>query len=271
MHCCSRALIFAVAALTLAISGSASAQHLDVLLYDDGSGNARTGGVDVDLLAPDLDTHVFEAELLGDTTLPTPTFAGAEPGFFGVSDAQAGLLPPPNGNLPAGAGVTLDFLLEPTLGLSLARWNQSLGVFEAPGGASILLTTPADPFGGSLDGTSEVLGLVLGTSASNGSLHEHPTFDIGSAQGVFLAYGVAHVDGLASPSNPFWLVFGTLDECVETASCNSIQEAFNEDIELQIGSAMEYTNATLVPEPGTALLLALGLGAFAHGGRRRSR
>jgi hypothetical protein len=97
----------------------------------------------------------------------------------------------------------------------------------------------------------------------------HPTFDIGSAQGAFLAYGVAHVDGLTVPSNPFWLVFGTLDECVETESCDALQAAFNEDIELQIESAIEYTNANLVPEPGTAFLLALGLGALAHGGCRR--
>ena len=246
--------------------------HFDVLLYDDGAGNLRAGAIDVDELLPELDTVAIEGELFGDSTAGTPTFQGADPGFFGVSDANAGLLGGANDNLPSGAAVTIDFLVEPTLNISLAYWDAGLGQFGAtPNGETLTLTQGASFFG-SLGGTTEVLGVAIGsTSVTTGFLDDHPDYDLGAATpGAYLAFGQANVAGLSGPSNPFWLVFGTLDECEETASCSAAQELFNEAIEEQIEAGIDYVNTTLVPEPGTALLMGLGLMGLGHASRSRS-
>ena len=252
----------------------ALAQHFDVLLFDDGSGNLRAGAADVDLLVPEPNTVVLEGELLGDTTATTPTFTGEDPGFFSFSDGQAGLLPAPFDNLPGNAAVTLEFLTEPTLGRSLSYWDDGLGAWGAvPAAESISFSVGATSFG-AVDGTSEVLGIALGTTSSTGLLDDHPDYDAGAATaGAYLLYGRASVAGLSGPSNPFWLVMGTLDECEELANCTPTQEAFNLDIEEQIEAAILYTETVLVPEPGTLILSAaglLGLGFVRRPSRRRS-
>lgn len=246
--------------------------HFDVLLYDDGSGNLRAGAIDVDELIPELGNVAIEGELFGDTTSGSPTFQGQDPGFFGVSDVNAGILGGLNDNLPGGAAVTIDFLVEPTLNISLAYWDDALGEFGAtPNGETLTLTSGASFFG-SIGGTNEVLGVAIGTtSVATGFIDDHPDYDLGAGTaGVYLAYGVANVAGYAGPSNPFWLVFGTLDVCEETASCTAVQELFNEGIEEQIEAGIAYVNATLVPEPGTALLMGLGLMGLNFAGRKRS-
>ena len=144
-------------------------------------------------------------------------------------------------------------------------------MFEAPGaGESLLLDTLLDP-GGSIDGTTEVLDLLLGPTSATGALDDHPDYTLSAAAGtgVFLGYGDATVDGFGAPTNPFWIVFGTLDECEETNSCDAMQEAFNLDIEEQIEAAITYTQNVLVPEPTTGLLVGLGMLGLA--GRRRAQ
>ena len=258
------------------VAGVAEAQeHFDVLLYEDASGELAAGAVDVDTGTAEPGTVVIEGELFGDTT-GTPSFVGEEPGFFSYSDNAVGGGPP---GFPAGADnllgdveVSLDFLLEPTLGRSLSFWNDGLGTWEAPGsGDSIMMSTLLDP-GGSIDGTSEILDMVLATTAASGFLDDHPDYELatGSATGVYLVYGQANVTGYGAASNPFWIVFGTLDVCEETDTCNAFQEAFNEGIELQIENAIAYTQSVLVPEPTTGLLTALGLAGLT-GARRRAR
>jgi len=250
-------------------AGVGQASGVDVLLYDDGSGNLRAGAIDKDELLPALNTVVVEGELFGDTSLATPAFQGDEPGFFSLSNANAGVLGGLNTNLPGGAGVSLDFLVEPTLNISLAYWNDGLGQFGAtPNGETMTLTKGASFFG-TLGGVSEVLGAAIGTTGTDGFIDDHPDFDLGTATpGVYLTYGQANVDGLNGPSNPFWLVFGTLDICEETSSCSALQEAFNAGVEEQIERAIDYVNTALVPEPSTALLMSLGLMGLSYSARR---
>jgi hypothetical protein len=255
-------LLIAVASLT--IPGAALAQeeaHFDVLLYDDGAGNLRTGAIDVGTITPDLGNFAIEGEFFGDSTAGTPSYQGATPGFYSVSDSNVGVLGGLNQNLPGGAAISLDFLVEPTLNISLAYWDDGLGQFGATPNNETLTITEGASFFGSLGGTTEVTGVSLGlTSASTGFFDNHADYDLGAGTaGVYLAYAQANVAGFSGPSNPFWLVFGTLDGCEETASCSVGQEAFNAGIETQIGAGISYVNATLVPEPGTALLFGLGL------------
>ena len=247
-----------------AVAGAAFAQeeaHLDVLLYDDGAGNLRTGAIDVGTITPDLGNFAIEGEFFGDSTAGTPSYQGATPGFYSLSDANAGVLGGLNQNLPGGAAISLDFLVEPTLNISLAYWDDGVGQFGATPNNETLTITEGASFFGSLGGTTEVTGVSLGsTSASTGFFDNHADYDLGAGTaGVYLAYVQANVVGFSDPSNPFWLIFGTLDGCEETASCSITQEAFNAGIEAQIESGISYVNTTLVPEPGTALLFGLGL------------
>jgi len=243
--------------------------HFDVLLFDDGAGRARVGAVDVDDLTPELGNVVVEGELFGDTSGATPTFQGEDPGFFSFSNTNAGLLGGPNTNLPANAAVSVDFLVEPTLNISLAAWDDTAGSFGAtPAGVGLTLTKGASFFG-TLGGTNEILDVAIGTTSATGFLDDHPDYDLGAAPaGVYLAFGQANVEGLEGPSNPFWLVFGTLDICEETDSCSALQESFNAGVEEQIERAIDYANTALVPEPSTALLMSLGLMGLGYSARR---
>ena len=267
-----------VAVSLLFAAGSAFAQHdehehehehVDVLLYSDGSGNLGAGSVDVDELEAEFDHVVFEVEAHGDVlSAGNSSFQSAAPGFYSMSDANVGNLNG-NDNLPGNAAITIDFLVEPTLNISLAYWDESLEQFSAPTGSAALTVTSGDSLFGSLAGTNEVLGAAIGTTSGTGAHDEHFDFDLSvDNDGVYLAYAQANVAGLNGPSNPFWLLFATIDECEETDSCSTPAGYFNGEYEHQMEEAVAYVESTLVPEPGTGMLFGLGLMGLARGSRR---
>jgi len=248
-------------------------EHLDVLLYDDGGGNVRAGAIDVTDTLPDLEHNVFELEAHGDSSLGAgvATYQTATPGFYSLNDAQAGVLGGSNDNLPGGAAVTIDFRVEPTVGLSLSYWDDGLGLFGAtPNNENLNIIAGISPQG-ALAGSNEVLGAAVGTTSSTtGFLDQHFDFDFGTATpGVYLAYAEANVAGLAGPSNPFWFLFATIDDCEETASCSAAQESFNTLYTEQLEAGHTFVSATLVPEPGTAILFGLGLAGLSRAARGR--
>ncbi len=267
------------AALIAAGSAQASGGHFDVLLYDDGLGNVVAAGVDVDTTTPE-DEVVFEGELFGDSTGPS-NYSGDEPGFFSFANtAIPGGIP---ATLPGNAAVTADFLVEPTVGLSLSYWTGT-GFGATPNNETLTFWDGVGTVYGEAFGTNTVIGVAVGTTGADGGMDDHPVYslddavpspgapaDIGATPGVYLAYGVANVAGLNGPSNPFWFVLGTLDGCEEFNNCSTAQEDFNEDIETDIGLAIAYVESNLVPEPSTAWLMAGGLLLASRGARRRQR
>ena len=232
-----------------------STQNLGVLLYDGGAGDLRAGALAFDSLTPEVDSVVFKIALKGDSV--AGSFGAQRPDYWGLADVQVPVLGGSRDNLPPGQDVAVDFLIEPTSGLSLAYWDDSTSQFgPLPPGETLSISLLAtQEF---LDGTNEVLGFDLGTtSTTTGSVYAPVNyyFGAGTTPGVYLAYAQSHVQGLSGPSNPFWIVFGTLDDCLP-GSCTPTQEAFNASIEAQLDAAVDHIYATRLPDlppPGTPL------------------
>jgi len=259
----------AVTAVALALAGSAGAQHMDALVFQSG-GQVQMGAIDVDCFSgvgdpgcnPNGTTdRVYEAELLETGTSPGLVGAADEPGFFSVPDGAEGSLPYGD-NLPGSAAHSIDLILAPNSpvpGASVLFWDGMGPVswsavpnseyFDIQGNAGS---------GGILDGSSALLGVILDTSAVNGSFDTHPDFflngDGGTADpttGFYALFGRTNVAGLAS-SDPWGVVFdfGVEDEVLHEMAVESV-----------VG---------IVPEPATGTLVGLGLFGLAVNGRRRA-
>jgi len=253
-----------VGVLLWLVASAAGAQHLDVNVYQE-NGKPKIGGFSFDTLSFE-DRVVFEGELM-DPDLDGQ-FRGDEPGWTAVSDGSvASTLPPGADNLPPNAVATLDIIQ----GLG----NRSLSYWDGNGSVSFGATPDQEvlevlDFLGSvsvLDGTAGATGINLGTTSASGVLHEHIDFGIlgdgtgtpdAATEGIYLVEAQVRVAGLADPSDPLFIIFGTI---------TPQNDAF---IEAAIETAEGWVEANLVPEPGSLMLLMAGLAGLVATGRKRA-
>ena len=239
---------------------------IGVLVYADGTGNVRVGGLDFNFLLPRLGTTTFTGRLTGDPT--AGTFQANKPDYWSISDVQVPVLGGSLDNLPPGAAVTIDFLVEPSLNLSLGYWDSASGQFGPTPGTESLQISDFLPLG-SLSGLNEVRDIPLGTTSAVGSLYNdlNYSFGPGTAPGVYVIYGQASVAGLTGPSNPFWLVLGTFEDCIPSNNCTAAQAAYNAGIDEQVEAATRHVEDVLIPAldppgPDAPLDYAWGYDAF---------
>ena len=250
------------------IAGAPQAQPLPdpfeaVLLYTDTAGNLLTGSLAWEIVfgggpnpsdGVQLGAVAFEARL--EPSLTPGAYIGERPDYWSIPPAGvAAVLGPGLDTLPGDADVTLDFLVEPSLGLSLAYWDDAAGQFvTTPNGETMRIggdgqTIEDDGIRGPLGPTNELLGIDIGPTYPSGHLYQDHEYylDPGTAPdvtpGVYLVHVRANVVGVSAPSNPYWIALGTFDDC--GSSCTPVQDAFNADIEQQLDAALHYVNTVL--------------------------
>jgi hypothetical protein len=249
--------------LTAALSAQfAQAQHFDIFLARPAAG-AKTviGGADVDALAYDDTTRVFEAEM--DEALGE--FFTLEPGVNHPNSGDPGLTTYPAAAAPLVSGDTLRiFEREFAVGGfsdDLYYWNGVGAVSFVPAAADFRLDG-ADPLGS--------------TAGAGGEFDDHPflVVDSDSLPGVYLAsvYGV--VDGFAA-SDPVYLVLAT--HAMITPDFLGISQGefdqltdddLDEALEGVLHEAVEFVETNVVPEPHSLLLALIGLMLVGARGRR---
>jgi hypothetical protein len=227
-------------AAALSLSGSAAAQHFDILLARPVAGTQTViGGADVDELEFDDATRVFEGEM-GDIG---SEFAALEPGVDHPNlDNPVSAYPTSAAGLVPGDVLRLferDFSVD---GITddLFYWNGLGPVAFVPASADFRIDG-GDP--------------LPGAAGAGGSYHDHPflVVDSDALPGIYLASVFGVVDGF-DPSDPAYVVFATGEE-------------FEEAHEL----AAEYAYANLVvPEPASLWMLSVAC-ATVVSARRRTR
>lgn len=260
--------VFRAAALAVSLALAAEgarAQHFDIFLARPAVGNRTViGGADVDFLAYDDTTRVFEVELgeLGSE------FFALEPGVNHPNTTQ------PTAAYPASATPLL-----PGDELSLRKSNLNVGgvideMFYWNGVGAVSFVPAAAGF--RIDG-GDPLTAVAGIG---GAFDAHPFLfvDDNSLPGVYLAsvYGIVH--GFA-PSVPVYLVMGT-ESLITAEFLGLAPEAFElleeEDLEQALEQVIEraadWVAANLpVPEPGSPALAVVAAIALAVGFQRTAR
>jgi len=224
------------AVLLASASSAALAGELDVWVSFD-NGRIVTGSADksTNPVTFTSGVRVFEAEF---GELPGFPNLLDEPGFF-------------TEHLPANTGIGFNILD------ALRVWNgsdfssiaaQSMSIFGDPFPDGPVATTPAAA-------GAFVPGFQFIESDANGFFDDHPTFQLNNqADGIYLLSLELFTDasGIAN-SEPLYIVFGS-----------NLDGSLGDDIafEAAIESAVDFVNASVIPTPGAAGLLALaGLAA----------
>ncbi len=261
-------LYYAAIALVASMAGDAAAQHFDIFLGRPATGTTTViGGADVDLLAYDDVTRVFEAEL---GTLGAE-FVSLEPGVNHPNINDPGLAAYPASATALAPGDVLS-LTERQFTVDgntddLFFWNGVGAVSFTPAAANFRIDG-ADP-----------LGSVAG---SGGTFDDHPFLVVDSAAtpGIYLASVVGTVNGF-SPSAPVYLVMGA-EDLITPAFLNITPEEFDmlSEDELEkaldgvIDAGIDYVQTNVVPEPASSALAVSAVGCLLAvgrlGGRRRA-
>ena len=244
--------------------------HMDALVYQDG-GKVQMGFIDVDCFGGagepgceaegEVGNYVYEAELEEGGNPVGSIGLAEEPGFFSIPTGGEAALPAGGSLLPANAAHSMSMVYAPSslgTGLSILYWD-GLGAvnFGAVPNAETFTVEGNNASGGILNGASVLSGIELDSTSSNSFFDTHPDFTLNGSgasdptDGFYAVFGVTHIAGLSS-SDKWGVVFG-----------------FGFEDEEAHEAAVDVV-AAAVPEPGTALLMGLGLAGLAVNGRRRS-
>ena len=246
-------LTLALALTASAAAGHASAQHADILLAVDPDDNLVAGQIDFDSLAVlNVDTRVYEGEFEGPfsnlwiTEDPASMhWRIATPDFLPATPPSQGQPPSPSTPMrsPSNAGTA-----------NLWHWN-GLGNdvnFAAVAASTVLeisnnFSVPSFP-SITLDGSGVgVTGFEIDTTAPSGSLHKHTNFriyntDASAPDTGFYLWSLTLHAGAGLQTDPLYFVHGL-----------GIED------EVAHEAAIGYVENNLVPEPGSAILLMLGV------------
>ena len=246
-------LTLALALTASAAAGHAGAQHADILLVVNPGGNLVAGQIDIGSTSVlDVDTRVYEGEFEGPFNNIWTT---DEPGFNALSSGNTGLLPAGYTTLPGSTSVTFDANAI-TLNAGTANlwhWN-GLGEvnFAAVADPTVLeisnnFSIPTFP-SITLDGSGAgVTGFEIDATGPSGDLHEHTNFrvyntDASAPDTGFYLWSLTLHAGAGLQTDPLYFVHGL-----------GIED------EVAHEAAIGYVEASLVPEPGSAVLLMLGV------------
>ena len=259
---------FFAVALTAMLTQSASA-HSDVLVRAD-AGKVVIGAaedLDAEEGGPffDLDTNVFEGILINPAVASPPFFPDFErdePGFFTSPSVPIGQ------NLPANTLLTLN-----PSAFSAGNGNDTVHYWDGTGAVNFTPLSVAQP-GVTFNAFPDDPLQTDGASSLDG----HPIWGLagGAADGVYLTAYTISVPGLQT-SDPFYMAWLAETDLVLEDDAEAVEEALEELEENgtpAIVGGIDYSFfeeavefAEGIPEPTTAVLAVLALGAFAA--RRR--
>ena len=247
------ALTLALTLTASAAAGHASAQHADSLLVVDPDGNLVAGQIDFDSTSIlNVDTRVYEGEFEGPFGPFDNIWTTDEPGFNALSSGNTGLLPVGYTTLPGETSVTFDANAITLNGNTANLWHwDGLGDtvnFAAVTGPTTLeiSKSPTVDFSAILDGSdADITGFEIAETTSSGFLHQHIDFavtDTSAPDTGFYLWSLTLHAGAGLQTDPLYFVHGL-----------GIED------EVAHEAAIGYVEASLVPEPGSAILLMLGV------------
>jgi len=243
-----RANAAAVLVLTVLTCAPAAQAEVDILVYQSG-GSVRTGAFDFGSSTALPGHRVFTSQLEALAGAPGAAFS-SDPGWNAVENAA--FLPSGASKLPGQVDVGFNLLAHPSIGRNLAFWDGTGPVtFDAvPGGEALKYSKGLASFIVADGGTNDVAGYTVARTNGGGYIHRHLEFALygndslsnasldAPTPGIYLLAFEATVQGFTEPADPFFVLLG-----------NGVTSG-------QLGQAESWANATLVPEPSSAIAIA---------------